>query len=157
VATETNYAISTPGSRVNADRIVRKIPLELAGFIFHTNLIIFSGQGIDLILGINWMKMHKAILDISARLMHLNSAVYGKVTLDLPVVACLKASLHHTVGKSLEEIPGVLEFPDVFPDDLPGIPPKRDIEFKTELLPGTAPVSKSPYQMIPVELTELNI
>ena len=79
------------------------------------------------------MKTHKAILDISAHLVHLDSSVYGKVTLSLPAVARLKASLHHTVGKSLEEIPVVREFMDVFPDDLSGMPPERDIEFKIEL------------------------
>jgi hypothetical protein len=61
------------------------------------------------------------------------------------------------MGKSLEEIPVVQEFPDVFSDDLPGMPPERNIEFKIELQAGTAPVSKSPYQMTPVELTELKI
>jgi hypothetical protein len=145
VVTKTPYVISTPGGRVNADRIVWKIPLELAGRTFPTDLVILSGQGIDVILGMNWMKVHKAILDISARLVHLNSLVYGKVTLHLPAVARLKAALHHTMGKSLEEIPVAREFPNVFLDDLPGMPPERDIEFKIELQPGTAPVSKSPY------------
>jgi hypothetical protein len=50
------------------------------------------------------MMMHKAVLDISARLVHLNSPVCGKVMLHLPPVAHLKVTLHHTVGKSLEEI-----------------------------------------------------
>jgi hypothetical protein len=133
VATETPYVISTSGGWVKADRIVRKIPLELAGWIFPTNLVILSGQGIDVILRMNWMKKHKAILDISAHLVHLNSPVYDKVTLHLSTVAWLKASLHHTMGNSIEEISVVREFPDVFPNDLSRMPPKRDIEFKIEL------------------------
>jgi hypothetical protein len=63
---------------VDADRIVRKIPLDLSGRVFGTDLIILSGQGIDVILGMSWMKRHEAVLDISARLVHLNSPVYGK-------------------------------------------------------------------------------
>jgi hypothetical protein len=55
--------------------------------------------------------------------------------------------VHHTVAKSIENIPMVREFLDVFSDDLSGIPPKRDIEFKIELHPGTAPVTKSLYKM----------
>ena len=47
------------------------------------------------------------------------------------------------------------EFPDVFPDELPGLPPDRDVEFKIELLPGTAPISRRPYRMPPNELAEL--
>jgi hypothetical protein len=79
------------------------------------------------------MKWHKAVLDISARLVHLNSPVYEKVTLHLPVISRIKASLHHVVERRLEDIHVVREFPDVFPDDLPGMPPGRAIEFKIEL------------------------
>jgi hypothetical protein len=50
------------------------------------------------------MKLHKAILDIAKRLVCIDSTIYGKVTLHLPVVVHLKASIHHTVAKSIEEI-----------------------------------------------------
>jgi hypothetical protein len=91
------------------------------------------------------MTMHKAILDISARPFHLNFPMYDKVMLHLPAVARLKVVLHHTVGKSLEEISVVREFLDVFLEDLLGMPPERDIEFKIELQPDTTPISKSLY------------
>ena len=55
----------------------------------------------------------------------------------------------------LEAIPVVNKFPDVFPDDLPGLPPDREIEFAIELVSGTEPVSKAPYRMAPVEMKEL--
>jgi hypothetical protein len=55
--------------------------------------------------------------------------------------------VNHTMAKSIEEIPMVREFLDVFPDDLSGMPPERDIEFKIELQPGTVPVAKSLYHM----------
>jgi hypothetical protein len=57
----------------------------------------------------------------------------------------------------LESIPVVCEYPDVFLDDLPCMPPDRDVEFVTELQPGTAPISKRPYRMPPKELAELRI
>jgi hypothetical protein len=103
------------------------------------------------------MKWHKAVLDISASLVHLNSPVYGKVTLHLPAISRIKASLHHVVERRLEDIHVVREFLDVFPDDLPGMPPERAIEFKIELQPGTAPISKAPYKMSREELAELKI
>jgi hypothetical protein len=103
------------------------------------------------------MKWHKAVLDISVRLVHLNSPVYGKVTLHLPAISRIKASLHHMVERRLEEIHVVCEFPDVFTDDLPGMPPERAIEFKIELQPGTAPISKAPYKISQEELVELKI
>jgi hypothetical protein len=71
------------------------------------------------------MELHKAILDKAKQSVCLYSLVYGETTLNLPVVVCLKASVHHTVAKSIEGIPVVLEFPHVFPDDLLGMPPER--------------------------------
>jgi hypothetical protein len=94
VALGASYVISTPGGKVVADWIVQKLSLELFGRIFSTNLIILSGQGIDVILGMSWMKMYKVDLDIAGSLVHLNSPVYGKVILHLPVISCIKALLH---------------------------------------------------------------
>ena len=55
----------------------------------------------------------------------------------------------------LEDVPVVREFLDVFPDDLPGLPPKRETDFPIDLVPGTAPISLPPYRMAPDELKEL--
>jgi hypothetical protein len=93
----------------------------------------------------------------SKLLVFLDSLVYGKVTLHLLAIVHLMAFVHHIVAKSVEGIPMVQEFLDVFPDDLPARPPKRDIEFKIELQPGIGPVARSPYQMTWDELAELKI
>jgi hypothetical protein len=77
VASGVPYVISNPRGRVDADRIVQKVLLELFGRIFSTNLIILSGQGIDVILGMSWMKLHRVVLDIAGRLVHLESPVCG--------------------------------------------------------------------------------
>jgi hypothetical protein len=103
------------------------------------------------------MKLHKVVLDIAGRLVHLDSPVYGKVILHLPAIPCIKASLHHVAELKLEDIPVVREFLDMFPEDLPGMPLERAIEFKIELQPGTTPIAKAPYKMSPVELKELKI
>ena len=55
----------------------------------------------------------------------------------------------------MHEIAVVRDFPDVFPEELPGMPPDRNVEFVIELVPGTAPISKRPYRMPTEELTEL--
>jgi hypothetical protein len=83
--------------------------------------------------------------------------VYAKVILHLHAVSHIKASLHHVVEIKLEDIHVVQEFPDVFPDDLPGMPPESAIKFKIELQPGTAPIAKVPYKMLLVEMKELKI
>jgi hypothetical protein len=103
------------------------------------------------------MKLHRAVLDIAVRLVRLNSSVYGKVILHLHVISCIKTSLHHVVELKLEDILVIREFSDVFPDDLPGMPPERAIEFKIELQPGTAPMAKALYKMPAVELKGLKI
>ena len=58
-------------------------------------------------------------------------------------------------GTWLEDIPVVKEFQDVFPYDISGLPPDREIEFVIELIPGTEPISNPPYRMVPAELKEL--
>jgi hypothetical protein len=58
-------------------------------------------------------------------------------------------------NKSIEDVPVVQEYPDVFPEELPGMPPDRDIEFVIDLIPGTSPIAKRPYRMAAPELVEL--
>jgi hypothetical protein len=89
---------------VDTDRIALKVLLELSERVISTNLIVLSGQGIDVILGMSWMKLHKAIMDIAATLVHLDSLMYGKVTLHLPAISRIKAFLHHVVELKLEHI-----------------------------------------------------
>jgi hypothetical protein len=104
VTSRMPYMISTPGGRVDVDRLVRRAPLNLAERVFETDLIVLNGQGLDVILGMSWMKWHKATLDISTRLVQLNSPMYGKVTLHLPVISHIHASLHHVAELKLEDI-----------------------------------------------------
>jgi hypothetical protein len=58
-------------------------------------------------------------------------------------------------AKSIKDVPVVREYPDVFPEELPGMPPDRDIEFVIDLIPGTSPIAKRPYRMAAPELAEL--
>ncbi|GJR07663.1 putative reverse transcriptase domain-containing protein [Tanacetum coccineum] len=58
-------------------------------------------------------------------------------------------------GKRLEDVPIVRDFPEVFPEDLPGIPPARQVEFQIDLVPGAAPVARAPYRLAPSEMKEL--
>jgi hypothetical protein len=83
--------------------------------------------------------------------------VYHKVILHLSVISRIKAPLQHAVELKLEDIDVIREFLDVFPDDLPGMPPKRAIKFNIELQLDTALIPKALYKMSPVELKELKI
>jgi hypothetical protein len=138
---------------VDANHIFQNVLLKLSRRVFSTNLIILSGQGIDVILGMCWMKMHRAVLDIAGRLVHLDSPMYRKVKLHLPTISCIKSSIHHVVELKPEGIHVVREFLDVFPNSLPGMPPERAIELQL----GTAPIAKALYKRSSVELKELKI
>jgi hypothetical protein len=112
---------------------------------------------IDVILGMNWMRKHKTVLDIVARTVHLESPAHDSVLLKLPSPTFKTSTLHHTAVQNFEYIHMACEFSDVFLEDLPGMPPDRDVEFIIELQPGTAPISRGPYKMTPKELAELKV
>jgi hypothetical protein len=105
----------------------------------------------------SWMKEFKALLDIASRTVHLESPAQGSVVLKLPSPTSITSTLHHTTAQNLEDIPVACEFPDVFLEDLLGMPPDRDVEFTIELQLGTAPISRRPYKMTPKELAKLKV
>jgi hypothetical protein len=120
-------------------------------------LVLLPLEGMDIILGIDWMTEHKVLLDVSSRVIEIDSPSNGATTLYLPQQEYFLSCVYATTDIKLEDIPIVCEYPDVFPCDLPGMPPDRDIEFIIELQPSTAPISKRPYRMPPNELAELKI
>jgi hypothetical protein len=109
----------------------------------------------DVILGMDWMTQHKVVLDISDRVVEINSPTVGHTTLYLTFKDGIYSCAYVTIISHLDAIPVVCEYPDVFPNEFPGMPPDRDVEFVIELQPGTAPISKRPYRMPPKELAEL--
>ncbi|KAA3488294.1 Gag protease polyprotein [Gossypium australe] len=99
----------------------------------------------DLILGIDWLVKHRTNLDCFAKKVGTK-----RVWCVLSLYSALDAK-----ELSVESVRTVKEFSDVFPEELPALPPDREVEFGIELLPGTAPVSIAPYRMAPKELVEL--
>jgi hypothetical protein len=87
----------------------------------------------------------------------IDSPDHEATILYLPQRECNNSCAYAVEGIKLKDIPIVCEYPDIFLDDLPGMPPDRDIEFVIELQPGTAPISKRPYRMPPNELAKLKI
>jgi hypothetical protein len=129
--------------------------LGLGSKIIPTNLIVINLVGMDVILGMEWTTQHKVVLDISDRVVEINSPTVRHTTLYLPFKDGTDSYAYVTIISPLDEIPVVCDYPDVFPDELPGMPLDRDVEFVIELQPGTAPISKRPYRMPPKELAEL--
>jgi hypothetical protein len=140
--TNSAYKIITPGGQITSKILIRGVCLGLGSKIFPTNLIAISLAGIDIILGMDWMTQHKVVLDIPDRVVEINSHTVGHTTLYLPLKDGTDSCAYVTIISPLDEIPVVCEYPDVFPDEFPGMPPDRDVEFVIELQPGTAPISK---------------
>jgi hypothetical protein len=155
--TQGSYMISTPGGQITSNQMVKSVPIQLGSQVIKTDLVLLNLEGIDVILGTNWMTEHRVLLDISSRVIEINSPHQGVITLYLPQQEYLHSCTYAITDIKVKDILVVCEYPDVFPDDLPGMPPDRDIEFIIELQPGTAPISKRPYHMPPNELAELKI
>ena len=137
--------------------MIRLVPIKLGSIIIKTDLILLPLECMDIILGMNWMVQHRVTIDIPAWAVEINSPNHGATTLYLPFRECINSCAFALEGVKLEEIPVVCNYADVFPDDLPGMPPDQDIEFVIKLQPGTAPISKRSYRMPPKELVELKI
>jgi hypothetical protein len=118
----TPYMISTPGGKTITQYLAKNTPLNLGGRVYKASLIILDSQGIDVILGMSWMKEYKAMLDIVACTVHLGSSTHGSVSLKLPSPTSIASALRHTATQNLEDIPVACEFPAVFPEDLSGMP-----------------------------------
>ncbi|WVZ97358.1 hypothetical protein U9M48_042905 [Paspalum notatum var. saurae] len=153
-----NYHIIAPGSPVDTSVVVRQLKLSIGTESYTLNPVVLPHQGIDIILGMNWMTENNAVLDIGSRTVQIRSNISGKVLrVHMPNQKHIEPMVYATELTEIKKIPIVCDFPDVFPEELPGFPPDRDVEFRIELVPGTAPIYKRPYRMAPDELKELKI
>jgi hypothetical protein len=156
----TPIQIDSAGGRIRADSVCLNVSVEIRGIAFPANLIVMGTQGIDVILGMNWLDKYQAIISCDKRIIKLVSPLGEEVVAKLVSPELRKEGCHQMVidskePDSLEIIKVVSEFPDVFLEDLPVMPPERKVEFAIELLPGTAPISKRAYRVSGPELVEL--
>jgi hypothetical protein len=122
------------------------------------DLVVLPGLGLDVILGIKWMSGNGVLIDTSTRVIMLRDPIDQQAFLvQLPRDVSPQTIVNAIIAKAKEivDVPVVCEFSDVFPDDFPGLPLDHDVEFKIELLPGTASITRRPYRMLPNELAEL--
>jgi hypothetical protein len=141
--TKDAFTIKTAGGDISSELVTRGVLLELGSKTIDTDLIM------------DWMNRHKVVLDISERVVDINSPIVVATILYLPFKDGVNPCSYVAITSQLERIPVVREFADVFPDELSGMPPDREVEFVIELQPGTAPIFKRPYRMPPKELAEL--
>ena len=118
--------------------------------------MLLPGQGIDAILGINWLRSFGVVLNLRQRIVELKlPSSEDRMSLLMSLVSTLPVIAHTEASPNLPSIPVVCEFLDVFPKDLPGLPLDRDVEFSIELEPSTTPISWRPYRMAPKKLAKM--
>ncbi|GJS40716.1 putative reverse transcriptase domain-containing protein [Tanacetum coccineum] len=146
------------GQLVEIDKVIKGCKLEIEGHVFDIDLIPFGHGSFDVIIGMDWLSNYKAKIICHEKVVRI-PLPDGKVLRVLGERPEEKARFlmgAKAGDKKQEEIVVVRDFPKVFPDDLSGLPPIREIEFRIELIPGATPVAKSPYRLAPSELEELS-
>ena len=140
------YRISSAGADVLTNRVVRGATLDISGRVFRVNLVVMPGLVLDVIMGMNWMKEWDVVIDTGKRVLSLREPQgSGSFQVPLPHRFDFASISCATQVVPLVQIPVVCEFPDVFPKELPGLPPDMEVEFVIELILGTAPISRRPY------------
>ncbi|KAF5818242.1 putative nucleotidyltransferase, Ribonuclease H [Helianthus annuus] len=166
------------GKSLEASHVVKGCQLILANQTFSIDLIPIVLGSFDVVIGMDWLSQHRAEILCNEKIVRIpgfgseplmirgdkRSAVENIISL-LKAQKCLRKG--HTAilalvtdttekEKKLEDFPVVRDYPEVFPEELPGLPPHRQVEFQIDLAPGAAPVARAPYRLAPSELEELS-
>ncbi|GJZ88277.1 putative reverse transcriptase domain-containing protein [Tanacetum coccineum] len=170
------------GKIIGINTIIRGCTLNLLNHPFNINLMSVELGSFDVIIGMDWLSKYHAVIDYAEKivripwgretlLIHGDGSNQGNKT-RLNIISCTKTQKYLLKGhhvflahvttketedkskeKRLEDVPIVRDFPEVFPEDLSGLPPTRQVEFQIDLIPGAAPV---PYRLAPSEMKELS-
>ncbi|GKA47037.1 reverse transcriptase domain-containing protein [Tanacetum coccineum] len=146
------------GQLVEIDKVIKGCKLEIESHVFDINFIPLGHGSFDMIIGMDWLSNHKAEIVCHEKVVRI-PLLDGKVLRVLGERPEEKARLLMSAkasDKKQGEIVVVRDFPEVFPDDLSGLPPLQEIKFWIELIPGAVPIAKSPYHLAPSELEELS-
>ncbi|XXG80002.1 hypothetical protein AAC387_Pa09g0961 [Persea americana] len=163
------------GRSVPCNVVYLRCSVQIGEVMLTASLIILPMSEFDVILGMNWLAVNRAVLDCFNKTVRLQDtdrsveSVGGKRPTSTRLISVLKAErlirssckgfiafiAKNKESKIVDEIPVVREFPGLFPDEIPGLPPIRELDFTIELQLGTVPISKAPYRMAPAKLKEL--
>ncbi|GJT48619.1 putative reverse transcriptase domain-containing protein [Tanacetum coccineum] len=158
-ALNTSYEVElTDGKVVSTNTILRSCTLVLVNHVFKIDLLPTRLGSFDVIIGMDWLAYHRAVIDYYEKIVRIplpNGEILEfqgeRPKKDPGSLACIKAD-----EKKLDDIRVIRDFPEVFLDDLSGLPPVREIEFRIDLIPGALLVVKSPYRLAPSEMLELS-
>ncbi|GJU05547.1 putative reverse transcriptase domain-containing protein [Tanacetum coccineum] len=176
---EDSYEVELADGRIVSTNIVLKgCTLNLVNHIFEIDLMPIELGTFDVIIGMDWLVKHDAVIVCGEKVVRIP---YGNKTLivegdkgvsRLKVISCIKARKYVERGchlflahatenklkeKQMEYVPVICDFPEVFPEEFPGLPPSRQVEFQIGLVPRAAPVAHAPYRLAPSEMKELSV
>nr|GEU66934.1 putative reverse transcriptase domain-containing protein [Tanacetum cinerariifolium] len=165
------------GMVVSTNSVLRGCTLNLLDHLFDIDLMPIELGTFDVIVGMDWIVERDALIVCGGKEVHVpykNKTLVVKSESNvsrLKVISCIKdykyikkripvfiaqVTKKEPAKKQLQDVPVICNFPEVFLDDLPGLPPPRQVEFKIELIPGAAPVARAPYHLATSELKELS-
>jgi hypothetical protein len=152
--------VSSPRGDMPTRQLCPKVNLEIRGVDFVANLIVLESKGIDVILGMDWLSKHKVLVNCAKKSLKLTTPKGKGMEFIAESMVTAKGVANRVKVNQLDasqgsKVPVVNEFPNVFPKELPGMPPDQDIELVIKLKPGTTPIYKTPYRMATPELAEL--
>ncbi|GJZ80839.1 putative reverse transcriptase domain-containing protein [Tanacetum coccineum] len=162
-ALDVSYAIELADGRTSeTNTVLMGCTLGLLGHPFNIDLMPIELGSFDVIIGMDWLAKNHAVIVCDEKIVRIP---YGNeiwtVLKETKVPRrrnqiTVKENKDKSNEKRLEDVPTVRDFPEVFPEDLPGLPPTRQVEFQIDLVPGAAPVARAPYRLAPSEMEELS-
>ncbi|GJW70342.1 putative reverse transcriptase domain-containing protein [Tanacetum coccineum] len=174
-----------PGNQRGNDNAPAKVyVMGNAGTKPDSNVVTKLGS-FDVIIDMDWLSKYHAVIDCAQKIVRIpwgneTLLIYGDGSnrgneTHLNIISCTKTQKYLLKGhhiflahvtteetedksgeKRLEDVPIVRNFPKVFPEELPGLPPTRQVEFQIDLIPGAVPVARAPYRLAPSEIKELS-
>ncbi|GKB70783.1 putative reverse transcriptase domain-containing protein, partial [Tanacetum coccineum] len=166
----TSYEVElADGKVVCTNTILKGCTLNLLDHLFDIDLMTIELGTFDVIIGMYWLVERDVVIVCGKKGIPVVKGDSGASR--LKVISCIKERKYIEKGsqlflaqvtekepskKQLQDVPVIHNFPEVFPDDLLGLPPPRQVEFRIELVPGAAPVARAPYRLAPSKLKELS-
>ncbi|WVZ19821.1 hypothetical protein V8G54_007143 [Vigna mungo] len=164
---QLDLVVSTPtAGEVKTSTVCVRCPIEVEGYKFKVNLICLPLQDLEVLLGIDWLNSNHILIDCGKKKLIFPreeeeklSLTLGQIREDLIEGAMCFLILTHMDAREEDRPVGnrsvIEEFMDIFPDEVPGLPPQREVEFSFYLVSGAGPIFIAPYRMTPAELAEL--
>ncbi|GJV83404.1 putative reverse transcriptase domain-containing protein [Tanacetum coccineum] len=149
---EINYDVElADGKIVGVDTIIRGCTLSFLNHPFNIDLMPVELGSFDIIIGMDWLRKYHAVIVCDEKLAQEYMAKGCQIFL---AHISAKKEEDKSEGKQLKDVT-IEDFPKVFPEDLPGLPPVRPVEFQIDLIQGAAPVARAPYRLAPSKMKEL--